>query len=82
MKVLKPVEFSRKCSCCKAVVTLENSEMNFNGSNSRLCPNCGRTVFFTDSYGSLDVGVLVEYGLVEEVPERKAKATCQKELFS
>lgn len=82
MKVLRPVEFSRKCSCCKAVVTLENSEMNFNGSNSRLCPNCGRTIFFTDAYGSLDVGVLVEYGLVAEVPKEKAEAKSQKELFS
>lgn len=82
MKVLKPVEYSRMCSWCHAVVTLKNSEMNFKTTNSRLCPNCGNTVFFTDSYGQLDVGVKVEYGLVEEVPEHKAKAVCQKELFS
>ncbi len=81
MKVLKPVNYSRKCTWCRAVVTLENSEMNFNGPNSRPCPNCSHTVFFTDSYGQLDVNVLVEYGLVPIAPERRPRNSKQKELF-
>ncbi len=71
MKVLRPVSYSKKCPYCRAVVIIENSEMNFKGPNSRPCPNCSHTVFFTDSYGQLDTGVLVEYGLVPETVKKQ-----------
>ena len=73
MKVLRPVLFSRKCPYCKAVISLENNEMNFKGTTSKQCSNCGHTVFFTNSFGLLDECVLVEYGLVPEVIARGTK---------
>ena len=79
MKVLKPVEFSRKCHGCQSVITLAAEEMEWKKTNSVHCPTCGETVFFTDSYGSLDVGVKVEYGLVPVVMEKKSPY--ERELF-
>ena len=81
MKVLRPVTFSRKCPWCRAVVVLENSEMNFKKTNARQCLNCKNTVFFTDSYGRLHEDVLVEYGLVPAIaPQKEDKK--QGDLFS
>lgn len=66
MEILSPVKYTRKCPYCQAVLTLEKDEIIWKKTNSVRCPICDEAVFFTDSNGWVEKGVLVEYGLRPE----------------
>lgn len=61
MTIQKPVSYNRKCRWCRTIITVPESEMNWKNPNNVICPVCGNTVFFTDSYGGLLDAVEVDY---------------------
>ena len=67
MEWLKPIRYSRKCKWCQTVIYLPENEVVWNATNVAICPECKNSVFFTDSFGEIDKGVLVEY---ETTPRR------------
>ena len=69
MEWLKPIRYSRKCKWCQTVIYLPENEVVWNATNVAICPECKNSVFFTDSFGEIDKGVLVEY----ETALRRAK---------